>query len=113
MRTIIAGSRNITNYDAVLNEVCESGFQISEIISGGAKGVDSIAEQIALDHNIPIKVFPANWAKYGKWAGHARNKEMAEYAEALIAVWDGFSPGTKNMINTAKSLGLQVHVGIV
>ena len=113
MRTIIAGSRDFTNYETILGIVADSGFVITEIVSGMARGVDSTGEQIGLDFNIAVVRFPANWDKYGRSAGFIRNKEMAEYAQALIAIWDGHSPGTRNMINTAKRLGLKVYIGMV
>jgi len=110
MKTIIAGSRGITNLFVVEKAVELSGFDITEVVSGTARGVDQLGEEWAAMRLVPIKRFPANWNLYGKSAGHRRNKQMAEYAEALIAVWDGVSPGTKNMIDTAKELGLKVHV---
>jgi hypothetical protein len=110
MRTIIAGSRDIKEYDTVLNVVINSGFIITQIVSGGAKGVDTIGEEIAREFQIPLVVFPANWAKNGSCAGPIRNEQMAENADALIAIWDGRSPGTKHMIKTAKQYGLKVYV---
>lgn len=114
MRTIIAGSRNVTDYNEVLDAVIDSGFIITEIVSGTARGVDSIGESIGEEFNIPVVRFPAEWDRYGRHqAGRIRNKQMAEYAEALVAVWDGVSSGTKNMIDIATKLGLKVHIGIV
>lgn len=110
MKTIIAGSRHISDYELVLEACANSNFIISEIVSGAAKGVDKVGELIAHDFNIPVRVFPADWKKFPKTAGYIRNTEMAEYAEALVAVWDGISPGTKHMINTAKRLGLKVYI---
>lgn len=111
MRTIIAGSRGIINYDTVLNVVINSGFVITQVLSGTARGVDTIGEEIAEEFGIPLVLYPADWGKYGKSAGHIRNEQMAKNAEALIAVYDGVSPGTKSMINIAKKLGLKVYVG--
>jgi hypothetical protein len=110
MRTIIAGSRAITNYHAVAEAVVESGFKISEVVSGTASGVDTLGELWATQNAIPIKRFPANWEAFGPRAGMLRNQRMADYANALIAVHDGESPGTANMINEARKRGLQVHV---
>lgn len=59
---------------------------------------------------IPLKKFPAEWDKYYKAAGPIRNQKMAEYANALIAVWDGKSTGTKDMIERAKACGLKIFV---
>ena len=61
---------------------------------------------------IPVRQFKAEWRKFGKQAGVLRNIDMAHYANALIAVWDGKSPGTMNMINVARRRGLEVFVWI-
>lgn len=110
MKTIIAGSRDIDDIVLVLEAVTKSGFTITEVVSGKAPGVDTCGEEIAKEFDIPIKEFPADWARNGRAAGHIRNEQMAKYSEALIAVWDGRSPGTKNMIKIAKQLGLKVYV---
>jgi hypothetical protein len=115
MKTIIAGSRKFNNREAVFAAVTESGFVITEVVSGTAKGVDRLGEDWAKQNGVPIKQFPADWVKHkrpiGKNpAGMIRNGEMAVYADALIAIWDGESPGTKGMIDLARSRGLQVYV---
>lgn len=112
MKVIIAGSRGINDYDFVLGVVADSGFKISSVLCGCALGVDELGEQIAEDFGIPVVYYPADWHTKGKAAGHIRNLEMAENAEALVAVWDNRSPGTRNMIDTAKRLGLRVYIGI-
>ena len=83
---------------------------VSEVVCGEARGVDEMGKKAAQAKNIPVKSFPADWSKHGKSAGPIRNREMAEYADALVAIWDGKSKGTKNMIDTAKKLGLKVFV---
>jgi len=110
MKVIIAGSREITSMHYVNLAIQESGFDITEVVSGGARGVDQLGERWAKEHGIPIKRFLPNWEKYGKKAGPLRNKLMSLYADALIAVYDGESKGTKNMIETANKRGLQVYV---
>lgn len=80
------------------------------MVSGGASGVDLYGEKWARKNDIPIKRFPADWAKYGKRAGLIRNVEMANYADGLIAIWDGQSRGTKHMIDVAKDKGLVVYI---
>ena len=109
---IIAGSRNGVSYDDVLKamEECPWTSEISEVVSGKARGVDTMGEQWAKENNVPIKEFPADWKKWGKSAGHIRNREMGDYADALVAVWDGSSRGTKHMIDYAKDKGLKVFV---
>lgn len=110
MKVIIAGSRNVESYELVKEGIRESGFEIDEIVSGHAKGVDSWGELYAQQNYIDLVIFPANWNKYGKSAGHKRNYKMACYAEALIAIWDGESKGTKGMIDIAVEKGLKVFV---
>lgn len=106
MKTIIAGSRDIKDpIKAVEQAVRESGFfpDMTEIVSGTAARV----------YGLPIKRFPADWKAFGKSAGFIRNRLMAEYADALIAVWDGQSRGTQHMIATAKAVGIKVYVHYV
>lgn len=112
-KVIIAGSRNFTNY-YMLKEFCNNALkniqEPIEIVSGGAKGADMLGEQYAREVGYPVKLFPAKWNALGKTAGYIRNQEMANYADALIAFWDGKSKGTHHMIETAKSCGLKVRV---
>lgn len=110
MKVIIAGGRNITDYNIVKSAYHKSGFEATEIVSGGARGVDYLGELFAKDHGVLIKVFPADWKTYGKRAGPLRNLQMAEYAQALIAVWDGESRGTANMIAQAREHDLDVFI---
>ena len=112
MKLIIAGTRTFDNYkllkESVLKNINIS--DIEEIVSGTAKGADSLGELFAFENDIPVKRFPANWEKYGKSAGYRRNVEMAEYGDTLIAFWDGVSKGTLHMINIAKNKNLKVFV---
>ena len=109
MRTIIAGTRTITDYQLVKDAVKESGFEISVVICGMAKGVDSLGLQYAEENDLPVEKYPANWEKFGKSAGYKRNVEMADVADALIAVTTG-SPGTRHMIDIARAKGFKVFV---
>lgn|SRR5574341_1622230 len=114
MRTIIAGSRGIKDYyivSTILDNFPDK-HQITEVILGGARGVDQLAEIWANENNIPTRVFKANWKEYKKSAGVIRNKEMAKNADMLIAIWDGESKGTANMIKVAKECGLIIHIAI-
>jgi hypothetical protein len=110
MKVIIAGSRTITNYSLVVEAVKKSGFEITEVVSGGAGGVDRLGEEWAFEHKVPVKKFPADWKKHGKAAGMIRNKQMVEYSDALIAIWDSQSPGTANTIKNAKKKGIKLYV---
>jgi hypothetical protein len=110
MRVIIAGSRGIDDYAKVCDAIRQSGFSISRVVSGMAAGVDSLALRYAAENNLPCDRFPAEWSRWGRSAGYKRNVQMAQHADALIAVWDGRSPGTKHMIDIATRRGLKVYV---
>ncbi len=108
MKYIVAGSRKISDTNFI-RETIES-FDVSEIVCGTAKGPDSIGEAWAIDNDVPIAYFKPKWNKHGKKAGILRNIEMGDYADALLAFWDGKSRGTKHMIDYMKSIGKEVHV---
>lgn len=110
MKIIVAGSRTIEDRDIVEAAIKESGFVITEIVSGGARGVDAIGESFAVDNFYPYKVFNADWDTHGKKAGILRNIEMAAYADALVAVRLGDSKGTTHMIEEAIRKGLKVFI---
>lgn len=110
MRTIIAGSRTITDYQVVCRAIANSGFTITEAVSGTAQGVDQLGEQWAQENSIPIKRFPAAWKIHGRAAGPIRNEEMAKYAQAAVICWDGESRGTASMIQLAHQYGLRVFI---
>lgn len=111
MKTIIAGSRDITDYEVVKKAIESCDFiTVTSVISGGARGVDYLGEKWAKDNKIPYEIIPADWVYYKKRAGFIRNLAMARHADALIAIWDGASPGTKHMINTARKNNLVVFV---
>ena len=110
MRTIIAGSRSCKNFNIVRDVINNCEIIPTVIISGGARGVDKFGEMYAKSRGIELEVYPAQWDTYGKSAGYRRNEQMAELADALIAIWDGHSKGTRHMINTAYFKRLKVYV---
>lgn len=100
MKILIAGSRTITDMDILLKVIKLSGYKITssdEIVSGGARGVDTLAEIYAKNNGIPIKIFKADWNKHGKSAGVIRNYEMAKYCDIGIVIHNG-SNGSMNMV---------------
>lgn len=113
MKVIIAGGRDIRDYDAVKSAVEESEFTVLQVVSGAAKGVDYMGELWSEWRDVPCKRFPADWNTHGKAAGPIRNKQMAEYADALILVWDGKSRGSASMKREAIAAGLKIHEKIV
>jgi hypothetical protein len=114
MKVIIAGSREIgeINVDAA---VTASGFrgEIAEVVSGGAMGVNRAGEDWAALSHIPTKVFPADWARFGKSADIKRNDQMVEYADALVLIWNGKSTGIRSLRDNALRHGLKVYVHTV
>jgi hypothetical protein len=121
VKVIIAGSRDITDMAVLLAALGASPWAdsddcllydgaMTEVVSGTARGVDTLAIEWAVINWFPWKEFPADWERHGKAAGYIRNRQMAEYADALLAIWDGKSRGTKNMIETMEKLGKPVYV---
>lgn len=116
MRTIIAGSRDIASQDLVFDAIesaMEEGFDISEVVSGTADGVDSIGEKWADEKDIAVERFPYENYLEGNpndIAPLIRNAKMAEYADQAIIVWDGESKGTKDMISKAQEKDLDLYV---
>lgn len=113
MKTIIAGSRGIKNREHLQWAINRSRFEISEVVSGGARGVDKLGMDWAKANHVSLKIFEPDWGKFGRAAGMIRNSQMARYADALIAIWDGKSRGTQHMIEEAKKYGLKTFISTV
>jgi len=115
MKLIIAGDRNVTDIRIVKEALLQfhnehPDFKVTEIVSGCARGVDTLGERIAEEYNIPVKKFPADWEKFGKAAGPIRNIQMAEYADGLVAVLVETSKGTRSMIKEATKRNLIISI---
>ncbi len=111
MKTIIVGPCTIKSYLFVKRAIEASGFDITELVSGRGSGTDKLATLWAIRNNIPVTYFVSEWKKYGKKkAAFVRNKEMAKYGEALIAIWNGRTKTIKNMIEEADKRGLKIHL---
>lgn len=112
MKVIIAGGRDFDDY-RLLQRTCNWVFKDVddlEIVSGGAKGADRLGERYAKEIGLTPTVMKAEWDKYGKSAGGIRNSKMAEYADALIAFFDGSSRGTSDMIKKARRENIHVLI---
>lgn len=131
MKLIIAGSRSITDYQAVKTAVVESGLwrqykHSIEVVCGEAKGVDLLGRQFAEKNGLVVHSFPADWDDikalgavvrvqqstgllYNAVAGHWRNQEMANFADGLLLIWDGKSTGSKDMLKRALKKNLQIR----
>ena len=114
-KVIIAGSRGFSNYK-LLREQCNKFLREKRktsniiVVSGHARGADTLGEKYAQDEGFTLEIYPAQWKKFGKRAGYRRNEQMAEVADSLIAFWDGSSKGTKHMIDIMNEKNLLVRV---
>lgn len=100
MKVGVIGSRNFNDYN-LLKSVLDD-LDISVIISGGAKGADSLAELWASDNNVKTEIYKPNWS-LGRRAAAIRNIEIVKNSELIVAFWDGKSSGTKMTLDIAKS----------
>lgn len=130
LRIIIAGGRDFSDFDMLQKEInriikmivgTKIPKELVTIISGCARGADTLGEKYAETYGLKLHRIPADWERHGNMAGYIRNREMAKFAASvdeegekprsvLIAFWDGQSRGTKHMIETAKNFKLDVYV---
>lgn len=131
LRIIIAGGRDFDNYKILrsksLAAITDINKQVNQtdkikrefvtIISGAARGADSLGEQFAKEFELTLKQMPAQWEEHGRKAGYLRNAQMADFAcedkdsqGVLIAFWDGKSRGTRHMIDIAIKHGMTICV---
>lgn len=102
MNVAIVGSRGFKNYEYLEKSISIYFKSISKVISGGAKGADSLAKRFAQEKNIEYIEYPADWDQHGKAAGFIRNLEIVNNCDVLVAYWDSVSNGTKHSINIAR-----------
>ena len=114
MKVIVAGGRDFKDYELLkctLDNFQQEYANITEVVSGGARGSDKLGEKYANENTIPIKRFVPDWEGLGKKAGFVRNRQMGDYAKEhngmLVAFWDRQSKGTKGMIDYATKIGLK------
>lgn len=112
MKIIIAGGRNFNQKGMMKRVMIQHGISSEdEIVSGHCPtGADALGEELAKYFNAKVKLFPADWNKYGKSAGPKRNAQMAEYADKAIVFWDGKSAGSRNMIGEMKKRNKHVQI---
>lgn len=114
MRVAVIGSRNIDS-----DKIKQRAYALlcryipvntTELVSGGAVGIDTLAELYAGRNGIPIKVFKPDYARYGKRAPLVRNEEIIDYAQYVLAVWDGSSHGTAYTVSVCLQKGVPVKI---
>jgi nucleoside 2-deoxyribosyltransferase len=114
MKLLICGSRAITDYDLLLEALKESGFNPTSLISGGSRGVDTLAEQYAAETGLPIQISKPDYARYrGKHASIIRNCEMVMECDAVLAVWNEISRGTRFTFEYAMKKNKPVYIKAV
>ena len=106
MTLLIVGSRSITDFD-LSPYVDES---VDCIISGGAKGVDSLAETYANQHGLTITIIRPQYDRYGKAAPLKRNEQMVDMADKILVIWDGISKGTAYTVKYAQKKEKSIKV---
>ena len=108
MKVAVVGSRGFSDYK-LLSETLDK-IKITLIISGSAKGADTLGEQYAKENGIETKIFLPDWEKHGKAAGMLRTTDIINESEVVIAFWDGSSKGTLDSINKAKKLNKKLII---
>ena len=117
LRILVCGGRHFSDYallEKTINGViAESGCKDIEIVSGHCVGADRLGELYAEKHNVQVKIFPAEWKKYGKRAGSMRNKQMIDYISGfknkiVVAFVSAKTKGTRNTISLAKRANIRI-----
>lgn len=116
-KLVVAGSRSFGDYarlqrdlDRLLAAKIAAGEEIMIVTGACPRGADALAARFARSRGLELREFPARWDRWGKLAGPIRNRQLADYGSALVAYWDGRSPGTADMIRQAEETGLRVVV---
>ena len=111
-QVVVAGGRDFSNYPLLCKKLDHlfQNRQPTAIISGLARGADTLGRQYALERDIQVLEFPAHWNELGKRAGMVRNREMLEAADAVVVFWDSVSKGTANMVEITQKAGLPLRI---
>ena len=115
MKLAIVGSRTFTDKAFMMKQLMEWKVEYGSdlaVVSGGAKGADSIAESLAWFMDIPVIIYKPDWKKFGKQAGYLRNVKIVEAADALLAFYgpEGESKGTAHSVSLARQKGIPVSI---
>ena len=124
MKIAIVGGRDFSDYELLKStlikylykrrnmkdEIIESKDFADTIVSGGAKGADTLGEKFAKEYGFKTEIYLPNWNLYGKQAGFIRNISIIENADIVFAFWDGKSKGTQHSINLAKQKNKELYI---
>lgn len=110
MRLAVVGSRSFSDYDRLCQGISNLNIPIECIVSGGAKGVDSLAARYVKENDLPLVEYLPEYSKYGRSAPILRNRQIVDNADCIIAFWDGASRGTKDSIDYARRQGKKVVI---
>ncbi len=112
MKLAVVGGRDFIDYEH-MNDVLHAIHNrkaITVLVSGGARGADSLAANWARQRDIEVVEFMPDWEKYGKSAGFKRNSLIINEADACVAFWDGKSKGTKSSIDLARKREIPLKI---
>lgn len=114
MKIGIVGGRDFNDYEFLKKELIkfidENGIFLNAIVSGGAKGADTLAEKFAAEMSVEMIVFKPDYEKFGRGAALARNTQIVENSDTVFAFWDGKSKGTHDSIRKAEKLGKKLLI---
>lgn len=113
MKLAIVGSRGFTDYSLLESTIAEKFQSVTEVISGGATGADSLGARWAREHGVKLTIFKPDWDTHGRSAGYLRNIDIVDAADEVLAMWDGKSRGTAHTIKIATDKGKPVVVKII
>ena len=110
MKVAIIGSRDFNDYALVQKTLDPVKEKITLIVSGGAKGADSLGDKYAKENGIPTQIFIPDWETNGKSAGYIRNRDIVSNSDIVIAFWDGQSKGTQHSFKLAAELNKPIRI---
>ena len=108
MKVAVIGSRSFASYSFLCRQL--ASLPVSSVVSGGARGADSLAARFARERGLPLHVFLPDYARFGRRAPLVRNESIIAAAELVVAFWDGRSAGTAHALRLARQRGLACHV---
>lgn len=114
MKIAIVGGRDFNDYEFLEKELAkfieENNISLNSIVSGGAKGADTLAEKFATEMGVEMIIFKPNFEKYGRGAALARNTQIIQKSDVVFAFWDGKSKGTHDSIKKAEKLNKRLLI---